>query len=80
MLAGLLGEKVFRRFFDNFIGWEGIRWWRCCVCWLGVSLADGCGFGFPGLVLIGSGGLDLVIWIGLCWLGLLGSWIGFYDR
>jgi hypothetical protein len=45
-----------------------------------VSLADGCGFGFPGLVLIGSGGLDLVIWIGLCWLGLLGSWIGFYDR
>jgi hypothetical protein len=21
-------------FFDNYIGWEGIRWWRFCICGL----------------------------------------------
>jgi hypothetical protein len=28
-------------FFDNFIGWEGIRWWRFFVCGLADLL--GCG-------------------------------------
>ncbi len=61
-------------FFDNIIGWEGIRWWRCCVCWLGFGLVDGCGFGFlvfgllPGCWGAGFGDLDWFVLAGFVWL------------
>jgi hypothetical protein len=50
---------------------------------LGFGLADECGFCFGfglGLLVWIWLGWDLVIWIGLCLLGLLGLQIGFYDR
>ena len=59
-------------FFDNYIGWEGIRWWRFCVCGLGFGLGCGCGvwmagwFGFR---------LDwLVFWMVIL-VGFVG-WVG----
>ncbi len=59
-----------------------LRWFGSGFCEIReIWIWAGCGwFGFLVLVLIGAGGLDLVIWIGLCWLGLSGSWIGFDDR
>jgi hypothetical protein len=63
------GMCVCLPFFDNCIGWEGIRWWRFCVlfvrgfCW---------GFGSGGMVI----GIWMVDWVWTwfaCLIVMIGS-------
>ena len=58
-------------FFDNFIGWEGVRWWRFSDLLL-VHWCAGDGSGFYWFA-----GLGFVVWFGfLMGIGLLIGYVG----